>query len=83
MILAIFAIAFFQGYWLYKTFGDEKQTLNIRTNVLFREAIFESQAARFSIDTAGPARIGNKVEAIRVISNVKNRMHAIDTSNCR
>jgi two-component system phosphate regulon sensor histidine kinase PhoR len=81
MILAIFAIAFFQGYWLYKTFGDEKQTLNIRTNVLFREAIFESQAARFSVDTTGPARIGNKVEAIRVLSDVKNRVHAIDTAN--
>jgi two-component system, OmpR family, phosphate regulon sensor histidine kinase PhoR len=81
MILAIFAIAFFQGYWLYKTFGDEKQTLNIRSNVLFREAIFESQAARFSVDTAGPARIGNKVEAIRVLSDVKNRVHAIDTGN--
>jgi len=79
MILAILAIAFFQGYWLYKTFGDEKQTLNIRTNVLFRESIFESQAAKFSVDTSGPARIGNKVEAIRVLSNVKNRVHAIDT----
>ena len=79
MILAILAITFFQGYWLFKTFEDEKQTLNIRTNVLFRESIFESQAARFSIDTSGPARIGNKVEAIRVLSKVKNRMHAIDT----
>ena len=79
MILAILAIVFFQGYWLYKTFGDERQTLNIRTNVLFRESIFESQAAKFSVDTAGPARIGNKVEAIRVLSDVKNRVHAIDT----
>jgi two-component system phosphate regulon sensor histidine kinase PhoR len=80
MILAILAIAFFQGYWLYKTFGDEKQTLNIRTNVLFRESIFESQAARFNMDTSGTLRIRNKVDAIRVISNVKNRMQVIDSA---
>ncbi|MHA4843080.1 sensor histidine kinase [Flavitalea antarctica] len=80
MLLAILAIAFFQGYWLYKTFGDEKQTLNIRTNVLFRESIFESQAARFNLDTAGTIKIGDKVEAIRVLSNVQNRMQIVDST---
>jgi two-component system phosphate regulon sensor histidine kinase PhoR len=80
MVIAIVAIAFFQGYWLYKTFGDEKQTLSIRTNVLFRESIFESQAARFNMDTSGTIKIGNKVDAIRVISNVKQRMHVVDSA---
>ncbi|HTF31384.1 MAG TPA: HAMP domain-containing sensor histidine kinase [Flavitalea sp.] len=81
MILAILAIGFFQGYWLFKTYGEEKQTLNIHTNVLFREAVFESQAARFSMDTTGRIKVSNRVEAIRVLDKVNNRL--LDSSGRR
>ncbi|RYZ39705.1 MAG: hypothetical protein EOP49_30050 [Sphingobacteriales bacterium] len=64
MVLAILAIIFFQGYWLLKSFSEERQTLNIRSNILFRESIFESQAARFAIDTSGAVNITNRVDAI-------------------
>jgi len=79
MVLAIIAIALFQCYWLYKTYGDERETLNIRTNVLFRESIFESQAARFTLEMGDSTKGPNRVEAIRVIDNIRNRFERTDS----
>lgn len=79
MSIAILAVAFFQAYWLLNTYHDEEETLNIRTNILFREAIFESQASRFTLDTAGSINMRSRVDAIRVIDNVKNQVRNIDT----
>ncbi len=74
MILAICAIGFFQGFYLYKTYDEEKETLNIRTNVLFRESVFESQAASLNSDTSLRLPVSNRLEAIRVINRVKTRL---------
>ncbi|RYG05537.1 MAG: hypothetical protein EOO02_03510, partial [Chitinophagaceae bacterium] len=71
MTLAIIAIGFFQGYWLFKTYNEEKQTLSIRTNLLFREAIFETQAAKFAMDTGNVFNVTSTKQAIRLIDNIK------------
>ncbi len=48
MLLAIVAIIAFQSYWLYKNFKEQQQTLQLRTNVLFRNAVYEVQIGKIS-----------------------------------
>jgi two-component system phosphate regulon sensor histidine kinase PhoR len=50
MGLAILVITLFQVYWLNETFDREKRTLEIRSNVTFRETVYKLQAARLKLD---------------------------------
>ena len=52
MVLAIAAIIVFQGYWLYQNYQQEKQSLRVQTNILFREAIFQVHAKKLKLDTS-------------------------------
>ena len=45
MALTILAIAAFQYYWLSKAYDREKKTLEMRTNILFRETVRSMQAS--------------------------------------
>ena len=68
MILAIAAIIIFQGYWLFKNYQEEEQSLRVQTNILFREAIFQVQAKKLKLDTSVKFRHrspGNVVTATR------------------
>jgi two-component system, OmpR family, phosphate regulon sensor histidine kinase PhoR len=80
MVIAILAIAFFQCYWLRKTYKDELQTLNIRANVLFRESIYELQARRVTMEFDGSVNITQRLQAVRVIDNVRSRLRAQDST---
>lgn len=60
MLLAIMAVAAFQVYWLIKTFGEEKQELTFRTNVLFREAIQRVQAEKLHLDSNVHFRVAQR-----------------------
>ena len=63
MTLTILAIAAFQVYWLKKAYDRENRTLEIRTNVAFRETVHGLQAAKLKLDrTAGDSvfRFENK-----------------------
>lgn len=51
MLLAIFAIVVFQGYWLRKNYRDEVENLHIRTNVLFRDIVQNCQIEKLKLDT--------------------------------
>lgn len=61
MLLAIIAVATFQVYWLIKNFGEEKNELSFRTNVLFREAIQHIRADKLKLDTSVSANLQFKV----------------------
>src|SRR5215831_2359794 len=64
MVLAIVAIVSFQSNWIYKNYKDEQRNLNLRTNVLFREAVVSCQVQRFKMDSIdlrfspGPGAVG-------------------------
>ncbi len=53
MSLSILAIALFQLYWLKKAYEREERTLEIRTNMAFRETIFALQATKLKLDRPG------------------------------
>ena len=73
MALAIGALIAFQTFWLRKNYQEEQQTLRIQTNVLFREAVFESQASRIQLDTTINIRRAAAGPAIRVVSALQSR----------
>ncbi len=50
MVITIMAIAAFQVYWLKKAYEREKRTLEMRTNYLFRETVFQLQGSKLQID---------------------------------
>lgn len=50
MTLTIVGIAAFQLYWLKKAYEREDRTLEIRSNITFRETIQTLQASRLKID---------------------------------
>ncbi|HEY1115292.1 MAG TPA: HAMP domain-containing sensor histidine kinase, partial [Chitinophagaceae bacterium] len=50
MTLTIIGIAAFQLYWLKKAYEREERTLDIRSNIAFREAVQTLQASRLKID---------------------------------
>ncbi len=50
MAITILCIAGFQLYWLKKAYEREERTLEIRTNMAFRETIFSLQAVKLNLD---------------------------------
>ncbi|MGZ3837954.1 MAG: sensor histidine kinase [Flavisolibacter sp.] len=50
MVLTIMAIALFQLYWLQKAYDREKRNLEMRTNFMFRETIFDLQGSKLKLD---------------------------------
>lgn len=74
MVLAILAIASFQVYWLVKNYHEEKNNLKLKTNVLFRDAVLQTQAEKISnLDTSIKIRMSGRVDAMRVINNLQTR----------
>jgi two-component system phosphate regulon sensor histidine kinase PhoR len=54
MMLTIIAIAGFQVYWLSEAYEREGRTLDMRTNFLFRETIFQLQSTKLKLDRMSP-----------------------------
>lgn len=52
MLLAIIAVALFQGYWLQKNYKEEKKVLAIKVNTLFQEAVNQIQVEKLKKDTS-------------------------------
>jgi two-component system, OmpR family, phosphate regulon sensor histidine kinase PhoR len=50
MVVAILAVAGFQGYWLKNNYDREKQNLDIRTMYSFRQTILQLQSAKLGLD---------------------------------
>src|SRR5687768_6451156 len=53
MAITIAGIAAFQVYWLSKTYEREERTLEIRSNMTFRETIFQLQVAKLKLENVG------------------------------
>jgi two-component system, OmpR family, phosphate regulon sensor histidine kinase PhoR len=50
MIIAIVGITGFQLYWLRQNYDREKKSLNIKTEMAFREAVLQLQVAKLKLD---------------------------------
>jgi two-component system phosphate regulon sensor histidine kinase PhoR len=50
MVLTIMAIAAFQIYWLSKAYDREKRNLEMRTNFMFRETVFDVLGSKLKLD---------------------------------
>ncbi len=50
MGLTILGIAAFQTYWLNKAYEREKRTMEIRSNMAFRESVYSLQASKLNLD---------------------------------
>lgn len=50
MVISILAIASFQYYWLRKAYDREERTLEMRTNFMFREAVWSVQSSKLKLD---------------------------------
>lgn len=50
MVATILAITGFQAFWLYQNYQREKTALNLKTNLLFREAVLKVQESKFILD---------------------------------
>ncbi|MBC7850408.1 MAG: hypothetical protein H7Y31_11770 [Chitinophagaceae bacterium] len=93
MSIAIIAVLGFQLYWLNKNYQEEKQLLSLRTNVLFREAIYQTQAAILNLDTTIRVRTTSGMQAVGVMNQmrytttidtaIRIRAPLIDTSRSR
>ena len=61
MVITILAILGFQVYWISKSYEREERTLEMRTNMLFRETIRSIQTAKLKLDTLNlaPDSVGN------------------------
>src|SRR5215813_6300199 len=50
MGITILGITGFQGYWLKDNYNREKQNLEIKTNVDFRQSILQLQASKLKLE---------------------------------
>ena len=50
MAITITGIAAFQLYWLRKTYEREERTLEMRTNMAFRETVIQLQVSKLKLD---------------------------------
>src|SRR5688572_10112981 len=77
MILAIVAIVIFQSFWLHKNYQEEKQTLRVQTNILFRQAVYQCHARKIALDTLNldsSIKVRHPAGSIRVISRLQNHL---------
>lgn len=64
MAITIVTIAGFQVYWLNKAYEREQRTLEMRTNILFRETVRSLQAAKLRLDSLANDSVGNNSRRI-------------------
>lgn len=74
MLMAIVAIIIFQAYWLRKNYEEEKQTMHLRTNVLFREAVMQCQAEKLQLDSNIKFRFPAPANTVEMLNAVKVRL---------
>lgn len=81
MIAAIIMIAAFQVYWLNIKVAEEKRTLRFRTNVIFRESVFDLQSSKLKLDSTTRMRYGFPPGIARFADMVRKRL--LDSSGSK
>ncbi|HRP55115.1 HAMP domain-containing sensor histidine kinase [Agriterribacter sp.] len=74
MVAAIALIAAFQVYWIVIKVNEEKRVLRFRTNVIFRESVFDLQASKLKLDSSSRLRYGLPPDIARFTETIRKRM---------
>ena len=74
MVAAMLLIIAFQGYWLNLNFKEEKRNLHFRTNIIFRETIFQLQASKLNLDTSLHLKFRSSNDIARFTDVVRERV---------
>ena len=74
MVAAIVLIAAFQVYWIVIKINEEKRVLRFRTNVIFRESVFDLQSSRLKLDSTSRLRYGLPPDIARFTETIRKRM---------
>lgn len=75
MIAAILVIAAFQVYWIMLKVEEENRILRFRTNMIFRESVFDLQSSKLKIDSSIRYRYGLPPDIARFTEIVRNRLN--------
>ncbi len=67
MLITIIGITVFQAYWLQNTYEREKRTLEIRSNMNFRETVYKLQASKLNIDSLIVESMDSNRKEIRIL----------------
>lgn len=74
MLVSMILLAAFQSWWLHKSYREEKETLEIRTGILFRETVYQMQVVGLRLDSNVGLRIPSKTDAVGMISTLRSTM---------
>jgi two-component system, OmpR family, phosphate regulon sensor histidine kinase PhoR len=74
MLVSMVLLAAFQGWWLYKSYREEQETLEIRTGILFRETIYHLQVAGLKLDSGVSVRIPSRTDAVGIVTTLRSKM---------
>lgn len=70
MMVSMVLLAAFQAWWLHKSYYEEKETLNIRTSMLFRETLYGLQASKLRLDSNFQIRLPGRSNAVGVVNTL-------------
>jgi two-component system phosphate regulon sensor histidine kinase PhoR len=79
MLISILLIVAFQFWWLRKTYKEEAQTLNMRTNIMFRETVHQLQVSNLKIDSTFKKTIPSESDMVGVMNVLKERVKDSNT----
>ena len=71
MMISMALLAAFQGWWLYKSYQDEKETLQVRTGILFRETLYALQVTKLKLDTNLRMKVPSPDNAVGVVNSMR------------
>lgn len=74
MVAAIILVAAFQVYWIVIKINEEKRILRFRTNIIFRESVFDLQSSKLRIDSTTRLRYGLPPHIARFADMVRKRI---------
>lgn len=74
MVAAIILVAAFQVYWIKLKIEEEKRILRFRTNVIFRETVFDLQSSKLKLDSSIRYRYGLPPDIARFTETVRKRL---------
>lgn len=80
MVFAIIAVGGFQTYWLTKNYKEEKNLLQLRTNVLFREAVNQLQLEKIEKDSNIKIRVTSNSNPLGMMNAIRSRID-MDTAH--
>lgn len=79
MVAAILLVVTFQIYWIVMKVDEEKRILRFRTNIIFRESVFDLQSSKLKLDSTTRLRYGLPPDIARFADMV--RKHISDSLN--